>query len=184
MKTTDSRFQEASRYAFKKVFPALTFPVQELLNNAAALEEGSAQRKALLSAACIMVFAGLKTLTKFHNFGTDLRDDVENFVGLYFPETYRWQYKKLYRAYEQGLLHYLGHEHVSEHAVIFTDHEDTAAFGKTFDKILHVNVPVFFVDFQTAVKNFADALNSDEGSAYRDSYFRNYQKILAACVPG
>ncbi len=153
------------------------------MNDAVGTVPGSVQRTALLSAACMLIFAGLKTLTKFHNFGTDLRDDVENFVSLYFPETYRWQYKKLYRAYEQGLLHYLGHEHKAEHAVIFTDDKDTAAFGKTFDKVLQVNLPGFFTDFQIAVRKFAEALNSEQGSAYRDSFFRNYEKILVACVP-
>ena len=106
MRITDNRFQEASQYAFERIFPALVFPVQEILNQAAVLMPGSFERKALLSAAAALIFTALKTITKFHSFGTDLRDDIENFVGRYFSEDYRWQYKKLYRAYEQGLLHY------------------------------------------------------------------------------
>ena len=183
MRITDNRFQEASQYAFEKIFPALVFPVRELLTREAALMPGSVERKALLSAAAALIFTALKTITKFHSFGTDLRDDVENFVSLYFPETYRWQYKKLYRTYEQGLLHYLGHAHNAEHAVIFTGKSGVAAFEQISGNILRVNVPEFFLDFQAAVKKFTEALNHDDGSVSRDSFFRNYEKIISACAP-
>ena len=177
MKISDNRFCDASQYTFEKIFPGLVFPVQEILAREAALDLGARERRFLLYAASILIFTGLKIITKFHSFGTDVRDDVEGFVGLYFPETYRWQYKKLYRAYEQGFLH------EGNQAVVFKDKAGAAAFEQTSENILHVNVPVFFADFQAAVNKFREALNRDEGSACRDSFFRNYEKILTACAP-
>ncbi len=100
MKLNDFRFKDAYRHAFEEVFPTIFLPVKKLLEIVSA-ETVPENRPVLLASSCVMVLMGIKTMAKFYSYGTDTRDDLESFVLRYFSSSYRWQFKKLYRAYDR-----------------------------------------------------------------------------------
>jgi hypothetical protein len=178
MKVKDARFQIATQFAFEEVFPTILLPVKSLVQNASA-EKDSAKRSILLGSACMLLFGGLRTMAKFYNYGVNTRDDLEGFVDEYFPADYRWQFRKLYRAYEQGLLPYLGHKN-STQPLIFSN-GNRPVFSEGSDGTLEVNVEKFLEDFQNSIESFKASLFEEEATQDRTSFCYYYDKIRSTC---
>jgi len=167
MNIKDVRFREACFFAFEFVLPLIDTSLSQL----AKLYSGSVDSKSQHAYAVSLtelIMVGTRTMTKFHRFATDTRDDVDHFVRSYFPPSLHWEFKQLYRDYEQGILFYQGFSGFSEDSVkrqILEWKKSALAPEKLFKH------------FTSAMEAFRKELLKTEASEYRDRFFHNYEKL-------
>ena len=173
MNVRDVRFQEAYRFAFEFVFQSFCIPLQSLIDLYAKCTDPQARCAYALS-GIELVMAGVKTMTKFHRFGTDVRDDVDHFTRAYFPNSLRWEFKRLYRVYEDGLLFYQGFGNQYEES-LRTRLEEMEQSALSPQKLHQY--------FFATVEGFRKELMKDGTVEYRLRFFHNYEKVRKCAIP-
>lgn len=163
MRVDEPRFQKASDYAFNKVYPSYHKPAV-LLSDMFNSSDDWLSKKSYVLSMTHNILLGLKSISKFHRYMFDTRDDLNDYIDLYFPRSEHWNFKRLYMDYEQGTL---------VHHLSSCDEEDSEclmeAFGIHPFKLLHC--------FDDSVDQFHRALIRPESSEYRTRFYHNYTKL-------
>lgn len=177
MKLESQPFQKAYRFAFDEIFLSWKSDLDCMF----LIGTGDSVSRSL----CILLMDGIRTMAKFHSFGANPRDDVEKFADSYFPSEYRWRFRKVYRLYEEGLLYHFNETDAAGTLRIhFLRKKDpgpeVSAFEESKEGELFVYVKRLYSDFVWAVEKFKTRLTGYEATAYRSTFYRNYEKIKGA----